>query len=149
MIGLEKVTGKLLAEAEEDAAAVISAAEEKCRKINEFNDAEIKKTADEARSAVDIERANIFSRARSAAGTETRNIILAAKCEILDAAFDEAKERICKLPGQDYESFIVSRIKDAICANGDNVPNGDSVPNGNKVQRGEKVQNRYKKSAHH
>lgn len=113
MIGLDKVTGKLRGDAEADARRTLDAAEEKCRAIEAECDAKIEKLRSEMNAEIDAEGENVIRRARSAAVTEKRNILLSARGEILNGAFDSAREKIISMPRENYINFIVSLVSDA------------------------------------
>lgn len=116
MIGLDKVTGKLREEAAEDAARTIAAAEEKCRAIDAENAAKIEKLRAEMNAEIEAEGENIIERARSAAATEKRNILLAAKAGTLDAVFASIERRIYEQPRADYIEFLLGLARSAVRA---------------------------------
>lgn len=117
MIGLDKVIGKVLGEAGEDAARITAAAAEKCCIIGNDTEEKISKLRSVIEAEIETESRSIIQRADSAAVTEKRNIILAAKGEALDDAFEAAKARICGLEREEYENFVISQIKAAVEAN--------------------------------
>lgn len=106
MIGLDKVTGKLRDEAAEDATRTIAEADEKCAAIAGAAAEKIEKLRSAMRAEVDSEGANIIERAKSAAATEGRNIILAAKGRELDAVFAAVERRMCDQPREEYVAFL-------------------------------------------
>jgi V/A-type H+-transporting ATPase subunit E len=117
MIGLEKVTGRILSEAEKDANAVIAEAEKKCAEIGARSRDRIAAINDRAQEEISSEGQNIVSRAKSASSMQTRNIMLSAKGEALDLAFDAAVEAICGMPRGDYAAFLCRLASEAVDAN--------------------------------
>lgn len=114
MIGLEKVTGRIIANAEAEAARIMAAAEEKCAAADAECDEKIAALNARVNAEVDTEGENIISRAKSAAATERRNILLTAKAEAVDAAFAAAESKLCLMPRENYISFIMSLIGRAV-----------------------------------
>lgn len=113
MVGLEKVTNKILSAAEADAASVLSAADEECHGIlaaAEERAAEIRR---EAEDAAEAEGTGVVSRARATASTERRNILLAGRCRAVDAAFEAAEKKICGMPRENYLAFLLALARGA------------------------------------
>lgn len=106
MIGLDKVTGKLRDDAAEDAARTVAAAEEKCRAIADELAGKVEKLRAEMNAEIEAEGENIIARAKSAAATEKRNILLAAKGGELDAVFGAVLDRICNQERGEYAAFL-------------------------------------------
>ena len=107
MIGLEKITGRITSRAEEDAAQLLATAGEKCSQIEAEADAKI---ADERKKISDSlisECENIITRAKASAVMQKRNIILKAKCQALETAFENAENQLCALPREKYIPFIL------------------------------------------
>lgn len=107
MIGLDKVTGKLRNEAAEDAARTIAAAEEKCRAIAAETEEKIEKLREAMNAEIEAEGANIIERARSAAATEKRNILLSAKGRELDSVFAAIERRFTEQNHDDTVAFLL------------------------------------------
>ncbi|MBQ7896209.1 MAG: hypothetical protein IJ364_06625 [Oscillospiraceae bacterium] len=106
MNGIEKITARIAAEAQAEAAKVISAAQEQAGLIraehenkaqNEY-DALVSSAADSARQQT--------QRQGSSAQLEARKSLLALKQELIAAAYDRAQEKILSLPEDDYIRFL-------------------------------------------
>lgn len=114
MTGLDKITDKILAEAEADARALMEQAEEKSREIL----GQYRESAEQIREKLSAqaqrEGENIISRAKSAAAMEKRNILLTARAELIDRAFQEAYQSLCSLPEEQYVSFLVKLLTGAL-----------------------------------
>lgn len=110
MTGLNKITDKILADAQADAQAIIEAAEQKCREI----DAEYAKKAQEIKEKLnaDAEREgeSIVTRAKSSAAIEKRNLLLETKSNLVDEAFDSALADILALSDDKYCELLVSLL---------------------------------------
>ncbi len=113
MVGLEKVTNKIIAAAEADAAATLAAADSECREILAAAEEKAAGIRADAEDEAEAEGAGVVSRARAAAATERRNILLAGRCRAVDAAFEAAEKKICDMPRESYLSFLVSLAHDA------------------------------------
>ena len=110
MDGIEKITAKILRDAEDEAARLLGEAEEKIRAIDET-----------ARLQAEKERQEILSRGRkaaderlerltSAAQMEKRKLHLSAKQEVVGEAFDRALEQLCSLPEEEYIALLTRMI---------------------------------------
>lgn len=113
MEGIEKITAKILQDAEEEVTQLIAQTDEKVRAIGEAAKAQAdKETADtlaRGRRAAD-ER---LERLKSAARMEQRKLELAAKQEVLSQAFDLALEKLCSLPEQAYIDLLTKLALEA------------------------------------
>ncbi len=114
MIGLEKVTDRIISEARGEADKLMEAANAKIQSINAATDAKIAAMREEKNLEIRTESENIVSRARSASDTQNRNIILDVKFKSLDETFAACEEAIIKGPKEDYIEFILLHTKAAI-----------------------------------
>lgn len=110
MTGLSKITDKIIAEANKDAQKTLAEADAECKKIA----AEYKQKADKIKRDIEErterEAAAIVTRARSAAAMEQRNLALAARSELIDKAFGNAKKELIFLPDDKYLEFLTSML---------------------------------------
>lgn len=106
MEGIEKITGKILADAQGE-----------IDQLNAQTDAKVQAIQAEAQAKGEKERADILARGRrtaderlerlqSAAQMETRKLTLAAKQQVLGEAFDLALEKLCTLPEPEYIALL-------------------------------------------
>ena len=104
MEGIEKITAKILSDAQADIDQLNAQTQEKADAI-----------ARQARAQADKETADILARGQkaaderlerlsSAAQMEKRKLALAAKQEVLGEAFDLALDKLCSLPEEDSET---------------------------------------------
>ena len=110
MTGLSKITDKIIAEANSDAAKIRAEADAECRKIAD----EYKKRAEKIRrdieESTEAEAAAIITRAKSSAAMEQRNARLEAQSALIDKAFESAKKEILYLPDDKYLEFLTSML---------------------------------------
>jgi V/A-type H+-transporting ATPase subunit E len=98
MNGLERITGRIEAEAKSEVDAILDAGKAEAQKAidawRERIDAETRElTAKGEKAAAEREE-----RLKSAAEMDARKTVLAAKQELVEEAFDRALEKLCALP---------------------------------------------------
>ncbi len=113
MVGLEKVTNKIIASAEADAARILAEADAECAAIIAAAKEKAAKISADAEDAADAESESVVSRARAEAETERRGILLAGRCRAIDAVFGEAEKKICGMPSENYLGFLVALAREA------------------------------------
>lgn len=106
MNGINKITDRIAAEAQEEIAAIQTEAREKCREIKESYD---KQAQDEywrllKEGAKDGELQ--AKRLSGAAVLEAKKSILSMKQEAVTKILEEAADRICSLPDAEYIAFL-------------------------------------------
>lgn len=94
MIGAERITAKIISDAENDAREKLAAAGAEREKLRE----DYKRRAKELRAKMladaEADAEGFVARAKSSAALEKRNAVLNAKSEMVDAAFDAALAEI-------------------------------------------------------
>lgn len=114
MTGLEKITGKILAEANADAEKTIAEAGKKCDAIT----AEYQARAEEIwkKIAADAQREGegIVTRAKSGIAMDERNIRLRVRADLVESAFAEAYDTLKHLPEDEYVAFLIKLLSDAL-----------------------------------
>lgn len=113
MVGLEKITSRIIADAKADAEKSIAAAEEQCRAIKADCDARIATMSAAIGDEAERDAENMISRAKSTAAMDKRNILMAAHSRLVDDAFAEAREKILNMSGKEYTAFVVSLLSAA------------------------------------
>ena len=106
MNGIEKITGRIEADAREQASAITADAEAKCAEIRAGYDKQAQdqywaRVRDGVKTCEDR-----VQRMGRLAEMEARKSILALKQEMVDAAFAAALERICTMPQADYVAYL-------------------------------------------
>ena len=104
MTGLEKVTGKIIADAEADAREILAKADDECAAIRERHGEALEAELEKLREANDRECQALIVRARSSAAMAQRNAILEARAAILNEAYAAAEKQVRSTDGeQDLE----------------------------------------------
>ena len=114
MTGLEKVTGKIIADAEADAREILDRAEAECAAIRENYQAKLEAELDAMREANDRECQSLIIRARSSAAMAKRNAILEARAAILDEAYAAAEKQVRSMNGEQYLDLLCKMLRSAL-----------------------------------
>ena len=103
MTGLDKITGKILAEAEKEAKTILEDADTTCKEI----EAEAKAAADGIKRSFAEEaertRAEFSARTEASAETRKRNLLLAAQGALVDEVFQNARATVL---AYDHEKML-------------------------------------------
>ena len=114
MTGLEKVTGKIIADAEADARVILEKAQAECEAIKAkyaaATEAEIEKLTDEC----DRECQALIIRARSSAAMAKRNAVLEARAKLIDDAYAAAEKQIRSMSGEQYLDLLQKMLRSAL-----------------------------------
>ena len=113
MEGMDKITARIIADAEREIA-----------EIQRENDEKIEALTAEAQSAAEQESLELLTRGRraaeerrerlsSSAAVECHKLELAAKQELLEETFAAAVEQLCSLPQEEYLALIASLTAEA------------------------------------
>ena len=102
MNGIEKITGRIEADAQEQAKAIAAEAEARCAEIRADYD---KQAQDRVRDGVKACEDRVQRMGRLAE-MEARKSVLALKQEMVDAAFAAALDKICTMPQADYVAYL-------------------------------------------
>ena len=106
MDGIEKITERIAADADAEITSVLNAAKEQAAAI--AADAEAKADAEAAAILArgKAEAAARHDRAISAAELAEKTALLGVKQELLTKVFDQAMEKLCSLPEDDYIELL-------------------------------------------
>ena len=114
MTGIEKVTGKIIADAEADAREILDRAEAECAAIRETYAAQLEAELEALREANDRECQSLVVRARSSAAMAKRNAILEARAAILDEAYAAAEKQVRAMGGEQYVDLLCKMLRSAL-----------------------------------
>lgn len=114
MTGLERITEKILADAKERARVILEAAQSDCRAAAEQYAATAAEKREEIAARAMAEGEAIAARARAAATMERRDILLAARAEVLDEVFLKAKKEITDTDFGKYRELLVALLSCAL-----------------------------------
>ena len=106
MTGLEKITAKIISDAENDAKKTVDAAVSEGQRIEREFSERAARARDDMISYAESEASNRIARIKSAMALEQRNVVLAAKSELIDEAFALAKKDIAEMDGKKYIELI-------------------------------------------
>ena len=114
MTGLDKVTGKIIADAEADAREILDKAQAECdaikAKFAAETEAEIEKLTDEC----DRECQALIIRTRSSAAMAKRNAILEARAKLIDDAYAAAEKQIRNMNGEQYLELLCKMLRTSL-----------------------------------
>ena len=114
MIGLEKVTGKIIADAEADAREILERADAECAAIREQYRQRLEAELEALRETSDRECQSLIVRARSSAAMAKRNIVLEARAAILNEAYADAEKQVRSLNGEQYLDLLCKMLRSAL-----------------------------------
>ena len=114
MTGLEKVTGKIIADAEADAREILSKADDECVAIREKHGAALEAELERLTEAGDRECQALIVRARSSAAMAKRNAILEARAAILNEAYAAAEKQVRTMNNEQYLDLLQKMLRSAL-----------------------------------
>ena len=114
MIGLEKVTGKIIADAEADARELLAEADAQCAAIRAQYGARQEDELEALREANHRECQALIVRARSSAAMAKRNAVLEARAAILNEAYAAAEKQVRSLNGEQYLELLCKMLRTAL-----------------------------------
>ena len=114
MTGIEKVTGKILADARADAEAILQKADETCAAVKAEYDARTKAEQDKLEEQANRECEALITRAKSSAAMAKRNVVLESRAALIAEAYATAEKEIRELPVDEYVDLLVKMLKGAL-----------------------------------
>ena len=105
MNGIEKISARILADAEAEAAAIRGQAEEKAAQIAADYDKKIAAEQQRLSAEVEAEAAKQLERDQGAARMAARRQLLETKQALVDKAFRQAEQQLRSLPQAEYEAL--------------------------------------------
>lgn len=114
MTGLEKVTGKIIADAEADAREILARADAECAALRQKYQAEREAQLDALREQSDRECQAHIVRARSTAAMAKRNAVLEARAAILNEAYAAAEKQVRSMNGEQYLELLCKLLRSAL-----------------------------------
>ena len=106
MNGIEKITARIQADAEEEIRQIQAQAQEQVESILKQGEAQAAAAAEDILRRGEKAAQERRERLESAAHMEARKLKLAAKQELLEAAFDQALQNLCAMPDQEYIELL-------------------------------------------
>lgn len=112
--GLEKITGKILSEAQAKADKILADAQAECDRISaDYADRaeQIRQTLSDEAEKAGLER---VSRVKSTAATSKRNYLMQTKSELIDSVFESALQGTLHLDPEKYTALLVGLLSAAL-----------------------------------
>lgn len=116
MDGIEKITQRILEDAQREVAQIAAQAEQKAQEIRAQYDAQAQRETEAILARGEKAAAERMERLESAAGLERRKLELAAKQQVLAEAFEKALTDLCSLPEQEYIELMAALAVKAACS---------------------------------
>jgi V/A-type H+-transporting ATPase subunit E len=126
MNGIDKIVERILDKAELDRRSILSKAEAEAKEIlgglKEMAEAE----ADNIIELGKEQARKILERSEGASVLESRNMLLAAKQELIDKAFLRAKGLLLQLPDEEYTSLLAKLAAPSLTAGNEEITLGQA-----------------------
>lgn len=113
MEGIEKITAKIVQDAQAEITRMNQETDEKVRSIAEVAQAQADKETADTLARGQRAAQERLERLKSAAKMEQRKLELAARQEMLAQAFDLALEKLCSLPEEEYVQLLTRLVLEA------------------------------------
>ena len=110
-MSIEKITSKIIAEAEEAAAAVLQQAQDQSDAILAEAHGRAESLLTDAQARGKEEKEKLIARRKAVADIDGRKLILAEKQKLIGDCFDQAIERLASMDSQDYIAFVADLVK--------------------------------------
>ena len=114
MNGLDNISNKILAEAEDQAKEILAGAERQAAEIAEKSEADAARELAEGRRAIEARRADLAERARLAASLEHRRLLATTRQELIGQVFSTALDRLIHLPAEEYRRLLILLAEQAL-----------------------------------
>ena len=108
MNGLEKITGRIAADAQAEADALLAQAQAQAEAITAEWEERARKESADILARGEVNASERAARLESVAQLEGRKLLLAAKQEMIGKAFDRALEKLLTLPREEYVELLAS-----------------------------------------
>ena len=114
MTGLDKMTGKIIADAEADAKRILEQADAECAAIRKRYVDAAGAERDRLREQAERECEGLITRAKSSAAMAKRDVTLEARGRLMDETYAVAEKEILQLPNQKYLELLLDMLKGAL-----------------------------------
>ncbi len=106
MSGNERLVERILADARDQAAAIVKSAEQRAAERIAAAEAQARDMMEKGRISAEREGEELIRRRRTVAALEVKKLCLKYKCAGIDAAFARALEKLCALPEETTRNWI-------------------------------------------
>lgn len=114
MNGLNKITEKILATAQESANEILAQAQVDRNRILAGYEERVQQIQLANKKEIEQRTADLLARATSAAAMNARNVVGAARSELIETVFRNAFEEIEKKPQEEYSKLVIGLLCSAI-----------------------------------
>ena len=114
MNGLDNISNKILAEAEDQAKEILAGAERQAAEIADKTEADAARELAEGRRAIEARRADLAEKARLAASLEHRRLLATTRQELIGQVFSTALDRLIHLPAEEYRRLLILLAEQAL-----------------------------------
>lgn len=111
MTGLEKITDRILAEARAQADEIRGQAEEEAGAVLREAEESLLRLREEAKEREALVKKELEARARSSASLKKRQLILAAKQDMIREQLEKAHQSLLEMRAEEYFSFIEQMVR--------------------------------------
>ncbi len=110
MTGLNRITDRILAEAQAEADRILAEAEADALRIRADYESRAQSIRDTVSAETEKEAKERIARARSSAATQKRNIMLQRKSDLVDSVFADTLANVCALQGEKYTNLLIGLL---------------------------------------
>lgn len=110
-MSIEKITSKIIGDAEKEAKSVLDEAQASCDAILKKAREEADEILARAEKTGQTDREKLINRRKSVAEIDGRKILLEEKQKLISACFDKAVEEIASMKPEAYVDFLTSLLK--------------------------------------
>ena len=114
MIGLDKMTAKIIADAEADAQKILERADAECATIRKRYADAANAERERLREQAERECEGLITRAKSSAAMAKRDVTLEARGRLMDETYAAAEKEIRHLPAKKYLELLLDMLKGAL-----------------------------------
>lgn len=112
--GLERITDKILSDAQAQADQILAQAQAECDKITSEYAARAERIRDTLSAEAEIKGKEVISRAKSTAATNKRNLVLRVQSELIDEVFSGTLEQLLALDNEQYTRLLTGLLSAAL-----------------------------------
>lgn len=112
--GLNKITKKILSEANDSAEKILAEAKEDCNRIAADFDARAEEIRRAGKRDAEQKAADVLARAKSMAAMQARNVIGQRKSDLIENVFQNAFDAIEKRSEKEYTALVVGLLASAL-----------------------------------
>lgn len=113
--GLEKLTGRIIDDAEKDAAKILGDAEARSAEIKAAYEQKAREITESYREKTSREVESIINKAKSSLETVCRNVMLSAKAEMTEKAFSRVESELSSTDPEKYTELLIALLSRAFC----------------------------------